>query len=227
MGFFICAICVICGSLLLSDEFCVIITPMKPNKPHAAATERNREPILQVLREHFADRRRVLEIGSGTGQHAVYFAKALPHTMWQASDRQENLAGIDLWLDEARLLNTPPAMLLDVAGDWPVEQFDAVFGANILHIMSWPEVEHMFAGLRMTLSPTAKLAIYGPFNYRGLFTSDSNAAFDRALKVEAPHRGIRDFERVDALAKTIGLKLVADIAMPANNRCLVWQRHSG
>ena len=195
-----------------------------PTKPHAAAATRNRDPILQVLRVHFADRRRVLEIGSGTGQHAVYFAKAMPHLMWQASDRAENLDGIELWLNEARLLNTVPAIHLDVAGVWPVEQFDAVFSANSLHIMSWPEVESMFAGLRLTLSPTAKLAIYGPINYGGMFTSDSNVAFERALKAEAAHRGIRDFEKIDALARSIGLQLIADIAMPANNRTLIWQR---
>ena len=196
----------------------------QPTRPHAPATERNREPILAVLREHFADRRRVLEIGSGTGQHAVHFAKALPHLMWQASDREENLAGIELWIEHARLLNTPPPKLLDVLGPWPVEQFDAVFSANTLHIMGWPEVEQMFANMRMSLAPTAKLAIYGPFNYAGMFTSESNIAFDRALRTEAPHRGIRDFEKVDALARTIGMELIADIAMPANNRTLLWQR---
>ncbi len=195
-----------------------------PTRPHAPATERNREPILAVLREHFADRRRVLEIGSGTGQHAVHFAKALPHLMWQASDQAEYLPGIELWIEHARLLNTPPPLLLDVRGPWPAVQFDAVFSANTLHIMSWPEVEQMFANMRMSLSPNAKLAIYGPFNYGGMFTSASNIAFDRALRIDAPHRGIRDFEKVDALAHTIGLELITDVEMPANNRTLVWQR---
>ncbi len=198
-----------------------------PQRPHAPATERNREPILNVLREHFADRRRVLEIGSGTGQHAVHFAKALPQLMWQSSDRAEYLPGIDMWLESARLLNTPPPLLLDVNGDWPTEHYDAVFSANTLHIMSWAEVSQLFNGLRTVLAADAKLAIYGPFNYGGLFTSESNVAFDRAIKAESPDRGIRDFEAVNHLAQSIGLKLVADVAMPANNRCLIWRRDAG
>lgn len=195
------------------------------DKPHAPATERNRDPILAVLREHFADRARVLEIGSGTGQHAIHFAKALPHLLWQTSDRPENLPGIRTWLDIAALPNTPPPLELDVGtGPWPQQPFDAVFSANTLHIMSWPEVENLFAGLSRVLSPTGKLLIYGPFNVDGEYTSDSNAAFDRSLKAADPRRGLRDIEAIGALARTIGLTLQADIAMPANNRCLLWSR---
>ena len=128
-------------------------------KPHAPATERNRDSIAEVLQEHFADRQRVLEIGSGTGQHAVYFARRFPHLIWQTSDRPEYLGGINAWLHDAQLTNTPAALQLDVNGTWPSEQFDAVFSANTLHIMSWPEVERMFSGLRQVLAHEAKLII--------------------------------------------------------------------
>lgn len=194
-------------------------------KPFSAASERNREPILAVLRTHFADRRHVLEIGSGTGQHAAYFAAHLPQLVWQASDRAANLPGIRQWLDAASLPNTPAPLVLDVAhGPWPRQDFDAVFSANTLHIMAWPEVQAMFAALDALPCGDAKLAIYGPFNYRGQYTSPSNAEFDRSLKADAPHRGIRDFEAVDRLARDAGFALIEDAAMPANNRCLVWQR---
>jgi SAM-dependent methyltransferase len=199
---------------------------MSNENPYSAACERNREPILAVLREVFRDARDVLEIGSGTGQHAVHFATHLPHLRWQASDREENLPGVRAWLDEAALPNTPAPLTLDVAqGPWPSPQsFDAVFSANTLHIMSWPEVEAMFAGIARVLRSGGVLAIYGPFNIDGRFTSDSNAAFDRALRAAAPQRGIRDAAAVDALALRHGILPVADHALPANNRCRVWRR---
>ena len=198
---------------------------MNPDKPWSPASERNRDAILAVLRRHFADRRRALEIGSGTGQHAVHFAAALPELMWQSSDRADNLPGIRLWLDEAALPNTPAPLELDVnQRQWPALRFDAAYSANTLHIMSWPEVETLFARLPEILESNAKLAIYGPFNYGGRYTSDSNAAFDASLKAAVAHRGCRDFEAVDALARGIGFSLVEDCAMPANNRCLVWSR---
>lgn len=196
-------------------------------KPCAPACERNREPILGVLRDHFGDRRTVLEIGSGTGQHAIFFAAHLSHLVWQTSDRAENLPGISAWLDEAGLPNTPPALELDVTGAWPARRYDAVFSANTLHIMPWAVVECLFAGLADVLAARAKVAIYGPFNYGGRFTSASNAAFDLRLKEDAAHQGIRDFEKVNRLAGMAGLELVEDRAMPSNNRCLVWQRTVG
>lgn len=192
-------------------------------KPTAPSCEKNREPILEVLREHFADRRHVLEIGSGTGQHAIFFAEHLPHLRWQTSDRAENLPGITAWLQEAALPNTSLPLELDVAAVWPEQQHDAVFSANILHIMPWSAVECLFARLPDVLAANARLVIYGPFNYGGQFSSDSNAAFDRWLKEKAPHQGIRDFKKVHALAQAAGLELVEDRAMPSNNRCLVWQ----
>ena len=200
------------------------MTELNP-KPYSAACDRNRDPILGVLREHFADRQRVLEIGSGTGQHAVHFAAALPHLQWQTSDRIEHHAGIHAWLDEAQLPNVLPPLVLDVNGAWPQQKFDAVFSANTLHIMSWPGVQTLFARLPQVMSPGARLVIYGPFNYGGEFTSDSNVNFEQALKSCGSHMGIRDFEAVDALAQNIGLSLLKDHEMPANNRCLIWQKN--
>jgi cyclopropane fatty-acyl-phospholipid synthase-like methyltransferase len=196
-------------------------------KPHAPSCERNQGPILDVLREHFRDRKQALEIGSGTGQHAVFFAAAMPWLIWQTSDVAENLPGIQLWLDEAALPNVRSPIELDVRGPWPKGFYDAVFSANTLHIMSWREVELLFAALAGVMASDATLAVYGPFNYDGRFTSDSNASFDVWLKERySSASGIRDFEAVNALAESIGLKLVADHAMPANNRTLVWRRRA-
>ena len=200
------------------------------DRPYAPACDRNREPILAVLRAVFADRRDVLEIGSGTGQHAVFFAAALPWLRWQCSDRADALPGINAWLDEARLPNTPAPVKLDVAvGPWPRAtsesgRFDAVFSANTLHIMGWPDVQAFFAALPSVLADDATVAVYGPFNYNGDYTSVSNCDFDGWLKARDPDSGIRDAEAVDALATAAGLRLERDEAMPANNRCRVWRR---
>ncbi|HEY8587662.1 MAG TPA: DUF938 domain-containing protein [Rhodanobacter sp.] len=196
-------------------------------KPTSPSCERNRDPILEVLREHFADRRHVLEIGSGTGQHAVHFAAALPQLIWQSSDRAEHLPGIRAWLDEAALANTPAPLELDVTGSWPSGPFDAVFSANTLHIMSWREVQQLFARLPSVLAADATVVIYGPFNRDGRYSSDSNAAFDQWLKARGEHMAIRDAEAVGALADAAGLVRLDDVAMPANNRCLIWRRRCG
>ena len=194
------------------------------NKPFSPSCDRNRDPILEVLRIYFADRYTALEIGSGTGQHAVYFAEALPHLIWQPSDLAENLPGIALWLEEAQLPNVLSPIVIDAKHEWPTKKYDAVFTANTLHIMSWREVQALFAKLSLVLSRDAVVAIYGPFNYEGKFTSESNASFNEWLKARGAHMAIRDFEAVNALANNIGLQLVTDIAMPANNRMLVWRR---
>jgi hypothetical protein len=193
-------------------------------KPHSPSCDRNREPIVEVLRGCFSDRKQVLEIGSGTGQHAVFFAGAMPWLAWQAADMAENLPGIRMWLDEAGLPNLLPPMELAAAGPWPKGPYDAVFSANTLHIMGWADVQKLFAGLDAVMADDAVLAVYGPFNYDGKFTSDSNAQFDVWLKQRSAVSGIRDFEAVNALAESIGCKLLADHAMPANNRTLVWKR---
>lgn len=202
------------------------------DKPFAPACERNRDPILAVLMRHFDGARSVLEIGSGTGQHAVHFAAAMPSWAWQCSDHPDALPGIRAWLDEAALPNTPPPVpLQSVAGEGlrpPADgkRFDAVFSANTLHIMGWPEVEALFADLPHWLAPDARVAVYGPFNRQGQYTSDSNAEFDAWLKARDGRSGLRDIEAVDALARRAGLSLVEDVAMPAHNRCVVWRHGS-
>lgn len=194
-------------------------------KLFSAACERNRDPILAILREAFADCRSVLEVGSGTGQHAVYFGAALPHLIWQTSDLPHNHASIRAWLEESGLSNVLPPLALDVGGqDWPSRSYDGVFTANTCHIMAWPEVQAMFSGIGKVLDKGGVLCVYGPFNYDGRYTSDSNAQFDAALKAQGSHMGIRDFEAVDRLAREQGLVLDADHPMPANNRLLVWRR---
>jgi hypothetical protein len=193
-------------------------------KPYAPSCERNQGAILEVLLKHFSQVKQVLEIGSGTGQHAVHFGAAMPWLTWQTADMAENLPGIRLWLDDAKLPNLPPPIDLAAGGPWPAGPYDAVFSANTLHIMGWPEVEKLFAGLDRVMASNAVLAVYGPFNYGGRFTSESNAQFDVWLKERSAESGIRDFEAVNALAAGIGLKLLADYTMPANNRTLVWGR---
>ena len=184
-------------------------------KPFSEASERNREPILAVLKRVFAQRRLVLELGSGTGQHAAHFSVALPHLVWQASDRAENLPGIRQWGVEP--------VELDVDGPWPLIVADAVFTANTCHIMSWPQVERMFAGIAKM--PSVKIVcIYGPFNYGGRHTSESNARFDAMLRGRDPLSGLRDFEAMVALAGKAGLALQEDNPMPANNRLLVFAK---
>jgi cyclopropane fatty-acyl-phospholipid synthase-like methyltransferase len=196
-------------------------------KPYAEACERNRAPILAVLREVFADKASVLEIGSGTGQHAVYFGAELPHLAWQTSELRENHAGIMAWLAEAQLPNVQPPLELDVnRTDWPQQRYDAVFTCNTLHIVAWSAVERMFAGIARAVPPRGVLAVYGPFNHDGRYTSASNAQFDAWLKARDPASGIRDFANVDALARSYGFALEQDVAMPANNRTLVWRRLS-
>ncbi len=196
------------------------------HKPFSPACERNQDAILAVLRERFADRTQVLEIGSGTGQHAVHFALALPHLSWQTSDVPANLPGIRLWLAEAQRPNTPAPITFDINAVPPEGRYDAIFSANTLHIMAWAEVQRLFTLLPALMQPSALLTIYGPFNYGGAFTSPSNAAFDASLRADQPQRGLRDFEAVDALAGAAGLALVEDRAMPANNRCITWRRSS-
>lgn len=192
--------------------------------PFSEACERNKEPILAVLREAFADRRRVVEIGAGTGQHAVHFSRHLPRVAWQPTDRAEWLEGLAARVAAEGPPNLLPPVELDVLREpWPAVRGDAVFSANTLHIMSWPAVEALFAGLGRILEPGGVLAVYGPFRYRGAFTTRSNADFDAMLRERDPASGVRDFEAVDALAVAARLALQADHAMPANNQLLVWR----
>jgi cyclopropane fatty-acyl-phospholipid synthase-like methyltransferase len=196
-------------------------------KPFSQACENNKRPILEVLRRQLRAPALVLEIGSGTGQHAVFLGEQLPHLVWQTSDLAEHHAGIRRWLDDAGLANVRPPVALEVTTrPWPVGRADAVFSANTAHIMSWPMVEAFFAGAGEVLASDGLLLLYGPFNYAGVYTSESNARFDASLKARDPSSGLRDFEAVDALAVAAGLRLVEDAAMPANNRLLVWRKAS-
>jgi cyclopropane fatty-acyl-phospholipid synthase-like methyltransferase len=196
------------------------------DKPDAPATRRNQDAILTVLKDAFADRHRVLEIGSGTGQHAVFFATALPQLTWQTSDRVENHAGIRGWIDDAGPDNVLSPLALDVDDAEPSPgTFDAVFSANTAHIMSYPSVRRMFRFVGQALEPGGVFCLYGPFNVGGEFTSDSNAWFDQSLRSRDPAMGIRDLEALIDLAGEHGMSLHRRYAMPANNQLLVWNRN--
>jgi len=194
-------------------------------KPFAESSEQNKIPIYEALKGFFHDVDTVLEIGSGTGQHAVFFAQQFPHLIWIASDQAQCHAGINMWLQDAGLGNTQGPLLLEVNQmEWPLQQTAAVFSANTAHIMGWPSVEKMFAGIGRVLNRNGVFCLYGPFNYNGEFTSQSNAQFDVWLKQRDPVSGVRDFEALQKLAKAAGLQLIDDVAMPANNRILVWRK---
>jgi len=194
-------------------------------RPFSQACENNKGPILAILKDVFFSPVTVWEIGSGTGQHACHFAEHLPHLAWQATDRLENIEGIRLWLEHANLPNLKPPLTLDISDDiWPCQSIEAIFSANTLHIMSLREVETLFERLAIYLADDALVCIYGPFNYGGNYTSDSNARFDLWLKARNPLSCIKHFEDIVALAEKIGLGLQEDHAMPANNRLLVFKR---
>ena len=194
-------------------------------KQYSQACDENRDPILSIIGEVFSNAHNILEIGSGTGQHAVYFARRLPHLSWQPSDLPENHASINAWRDEAGLENVLPPIELDVtAATWPDGEYDGLFSANTAHIMSWVVVQSMFSGFGKLLQPGAHCCLYGPFNYGGSFTSDSNRKFDAWLKDRDPASGIRDLEALADLATANGFKLEADNEMPVNNRLLVWKK---
>lgn len=194
-------------------------------KPFSAASERNRDPILGVLRQWALAPGVVLEIGAGTGQHAVHFAAALSHLEWLPTDREENLAGIELWVEEANLPNLRAPSRLDVTdSQWPTSEADYVYTANTAHIMSWPEVEAMFDGIRRVLVSKGLFFLYGPVNRDGQFTSESNREFDAMLKARDPHMGIRDDQALIALGRRCGLQFTADHSLPAKNRLLIWTK---
>ena len=189
------------------------------------ACERNKDPILAVLGGELAGSQAVLEIGSGTGQHAVHFARHLPHLSWQPTELGAELGPLAERIRVEGPPNLRPPIELDVrAHPWPVAHVDAVFSANTLHIMAWDAVEHFFRGIGAVLEAPGVLCLYGPFRYRGAYTSESNAGFDRLLRRRDPLSGIRDFEALARLAAGAGLELTADHAMPANNQALVWRR---
>ena len=198
------------------------------NKPFSQACENNKRPILKLLTKIFSSNKHVLEIGSGTGQHAVFFSQHLPHLTWQTSDLLINHQGINLWLDETNNANVQKPIVIDLNNTWPSpkdnQRVDGLFTANTLHIISWLLVVKFFEGIEKNLVPEANVCIYGPFNYKGKFTSESNADFDVWLKERDIKSGIRDIEAILLLANSAGLNLIDDHAMPANNRLLVFSK---
>lgn len=194
------------------------------NLPYSEACEQNKSVIFDAIEPYL--RGSVLEIGSGTGQHAVYFAARKPEIVWQTSDRAENITGITARIAAAGLTNLPEPIVLDAGAEWPGGLYDMVFSANCFHIMDAPTVAATIRGVASLLGQGGVFAVYGPFNYAGRYTSPSNARFDQFLRARDPNSGIRDFEWLDELGLQAGLKLHADIEMPANNRTIIWQNRT-
>ena len=191
------------------------------NKPYSESSDQNKDVICEVISPILSDVSSVLEIGSGTGQHAIFFAEKMPHLIWYTSDRQDYISGINCWLEDTKVSNVVAPVELDVNNSiWPLQKMDAVFTANTVHIMSQDEVGHFIKGSSAVIKPGGHLLIYGPFNYNGNYTSDSNERFDQWLKSWDPLSCIKDFESVQKLALQNGLSLQKDYAMPANNRIL-------
>lgn len=191
--------------------------------PFSLACENNKAPILERLREIFNAAGTVLEIGTGTGQHAVHFAAGMHHLQWQPTDHPRAAHLAVARLEQAALPNILPMLELDVGNTpWVVREFRWAFSANTAHIMAWTEVEQMFQGIGASLPDDGTFCLYGPFRHQGKFTSESNRAFDQSLRSQAQHMGIRDIEDLSALAQAVGLVLREDYAMPANNEMLVF-----
>ena len=191
------------------------------NKPYSESCDQNKEVILSVISPLFSSLSNVLEIGSGTGQHAIYFAEKMPHLTWQTSDCLSNLDGINMWLADTELTNVLPPLELNVShSQWPQLKVDAVFTANAIHIMQQQDVVNLINGVGKLLKQGGSYVIYGPFNYNGLYTSKSNENFDHWLKQRDPLSGIKNFEEIESLANSNNMQLVTDYEMPANNRIL-------
>ncbi|MCS5589902.1 MAG: class I SAM-dependent methyltransferase [Candidatus Thioglobus sp.] len=193
-------------------------------KQHSESCRQNQDPILSIIKPLLANTKSVLEVGSGTGQHAVYFSEHMPHLIWQASDQSQYLPGVNAWINDANLGNLPSAIELDVTQPWPDIRVEAIFSANTTHIMGWEVVADLFHGAGQALEVGGLFILYGPFNYQGQYTSKSNADFDLWLKDRDPRSAIRDFEALNQLAQRSGLNLINDFAMPTNNRILYWEK---
>jgi cyclopropane fatty-acyl-phospholipid synthase-like methyltransferase len=196
------------------------------DKPFSPACERNKDPILEVLKQYVTmDDRRLLEIGSGTGQHAVYFAPHFPQVEWYPTDVAANLLGMKMWFTEARIKNIQTPVRCEIGKDeFPKLKFDIIYTANTFHIMHWKECKSLMKMFGNRLREGSRVLIYGPFKYNGAFTSPSNEEFDQELKVRDPASGIRAFEDVNNSMMKNGFELLNDIAMPANNQMLVYRR---
>ena len=194
------------------------------NLPYAESAEQNKRVIYAAIEPYLHGE--ALEIGSGTGQHAVYFAALAPGVTWQTSDLETGLPGIAAQIEAAGLANLPAPISLDVRDQWPQQRFDFIFTANSFHIMDREMVVACIAGIGRCLKAGGVFAVYGPFNYDGGYTAESNASFDRMLRQRDPASGLRDFEWIAELAGDAGMDLVEDIDMPHNNRTLVWKKRT-
>ncbi len=191
------------------------------NKPYSESCDQNKAPILSVIAPLLSSVSNVLEIGSGTGQHAIYFAEKMLHLKWHTSDCASYLEGINMWLNDAGRENVLPPFELNVtSSQWPQLDVDAVFTANSIHIMRQQDMVNFISGVARLLNTQGILLIYGPFNYNGKYTSKSNQSFDQWLKNKDVLSGIKNFEEVVAMANDNAMQLVADYEMPANNRIL-------
>ncbi len=198
---------------------------MHQEKPYSQACENNKPFILERLGPVFKKPGTILEVGTGTGQHAVHFARHLPHLTWQPSDHPDNYQLCLPWLEDAGLTNILAPAPLDVSdSEWPIPDIQGAFSANTAHIMAWEEVEAMFSGLAVRLRAGDAFCLYGPFNYNGTWTSESNRQFDQYLRARNAHMGIRHIEDMEDMATRTGLVLESDFDMPANNRFLVWRK---
>ena len=195
--------------------------------PYSEACERNRKPILDVLRQVLPDKGSLLEIGSCTGQHLVFFAASFPGISWQPSDQAEYLGGLTARISQQGTKNILEPVELNVLQHWPEQFFDAVYSANTAHIMSWDAVCAMFAGVGDALLPGGVFCLYGPFNVDGRFTSASNEAFDLSLRARDAAMGIRDLEALESLAQSNNMVIDRQYQLPANNCLLVFVKNKG
>ena len=188
--------------------------------------ERNQKPILEVLSPWFSSYSQVLEIGSYSGQHAIYFCQQKANLKWQPTDTAEHIEGLTENIANAKQHNCLLPFVLDVTKKqhWPEKEFDMVFTANSLHIMSWRNVEALLKSVKKVCRKDGIFAVYGPFKYNGEYTSPSNAEFQKWLTSRSIYSGIRDFEAVEQILELEGFKLIHDHKMPANNQLIVWQR---
>ena len=196
------------------------------NKPFSESCEQNKAVIYEAIEPYLLDGIEVLEIGSGTGQHAVHFAARAPGIIWQTSDLAENMPAINAWINDSQLSNLPEPLELDVNSHWTDRAYELMFSANTFHIMNQDQVEQFLLRCTGCLVAEGHLIVYGPFNYQGSYTSPSNEQFDGWLKARDPQSGIKHFEWVNAIARESGLRLVNDIAMPSNNRILIWRHET-
>ncbi len=194
------------------------------NKPCSPSAERNKEPILNVLKEELSSQQSVLEIGSGTGQHACYFSAALPHILWQPTELKENIPAIQQWMQEQHCSNLLEPKILNVDDQpWPYQNIDTCFTCNTFHIVGQSSVKSIFNGCKSVLHESGKLCVYGPFALKGKHTSESNEHFDHQLRASNPNSGIRDLFVLDDIAQQHGFKPHRKLAMPANNFFVVWE----